>query len=200
MDIQMPVLVGVEANAIIRSKISKELPIVALTANAIKGDNDKYLAAGMNGYLSKPFIEKDLLNMVALWLNKIESVKFAFSDSTSADKLYDLTILQNVGRGDNEFVDKMISLFIAETPAKLIAMEQSYRLHDYKAMSEIAHQIKPILDNLGIFSLREPIRIIEKTGQQELNNTDIPLLLKTLRTTISLVIDALQNEISVLAD
>jgi PAS domain S-box-containing protein len=200
MDIQMPVMDGVEATAIIRSKISKELPIVALTANAIKGDNDKYLAAGMNGYLSKPFIEKDLLNMVALWLNKIESVKFAFSDSTSADKLYDLTILQNVGRGDNEFVDKMISLFIAETPAKLIAMEQSYRLHDYKAMSEIAHQIKPILDNLGIFSLREPIRIIEKTGQQELNNTDIPLLLKTLRTTISLVIDALQTEITELAN
>jgi PAS domain S-box-containing protein len=200
MDIQMPVMDGVEATAIIRSKISKELPIVALTANAIKGDNDKYLAAGMNGYLSKPFIEKDLLNMVALWLNKIESVKFAFSDSTSADKLYDLTILQNIGRGDNEFVDKMISLFIAETPAKLIAMEQSYRLHDYKAMSEIAHQIKPILDNLGIFSLREPIRIIEKTGQQELNNTDIPLLLKTLRTTISLVIDALQTEITELAN
>jgi HPt (histidine-containing phosphotransfer) domain-containing protein len=94
----------------------------------------------------------------------------------------------------------MISLFIAETPAKLIAMEQSYRLHDYKAMSEIAHQIKPILDNLGIFSLKEPIRIIEKMGQQELNNTDIPLLLKTMRTTISLVIDALQNEISALVD
>jgi two-component system, sensor histidine kinase len=200
MDIQMPVMDGVEATAIIRSKISKELPIIALTANAIKGDNDKYLAAGMNGYLSKPFIEKDLLNVVALWLNKIEGVRFAFSNTVSTDKLYDLTILQNVGRGDNEFVDKMISLFIAETPEKLIAMEESYRLHDFKAMGKIAHQIKPILDNLGIFSLKEPIRIIEKLGQQELNHSDIPLLLSSIRTTVSLVIDALQNEISALAN
>jgi PAS domain S-box-containing protein len=200
MDIQMPVMDGVEATAIIRSKISKELPIIALTANAIKGDNDKYLAAGMNGYLSKPFIEKDLLNVVAFWLNKIEGIAFAFSNASFADKLYDLTTLHNIGRGNKEFVEKMISLFIAETPEKLVKMEESYRLHDYKAMSEIAHQIKPILDNLGIFSLKEPIRIIEKMGQQELNNTDIPLLLKTMRTTISLVIDALQNEISALVD
>ena len=200
MDIQMPVMDGVEATAIIRSKISKQLPIIALTANAIKGDNDKYLAAGMNGYLSKPFIEKDLLNVVALWLNKIEAVKFAFSNTVSADKLYDLTILQNVGRGDNEFVDKMISLFIAETPEKLIAMEQSYRLHDFKEMGKMAHQIKPIIDNLGIFSLKEPIRIIEKLGQQELNHSDIPLLLTTIRNTVSLVIDALQTEITELSN
>ena len=200
MDIQMPVMDGVEATAIIRSKISKQLPIIALTANAIKGDNDKYLAAGMNGYLSKPFIEKDLLNVVALWLNKIEAVKFAFSNTVSADKLYDLTILQNVGRGDNEFVDKMISLFIAETPEKLIAMEQSYRLHDFKEMGKMAHQIKPVIDNLGILSLKEPIRIIEKLGQQELNHSDIPLLLTTIRNTVSLVIDALQTEITELSN
>ena len=196
----MPVMDGVEATAIIRSKISKQLPIVALTANAIKGDNDKYLAAGMNGYLSKPFIEKDLLNVVALWLNKIERVKFAFSDSTSADKLYDLTILQNIGRGNNEFVEKMISLFMSETPAKLTAMEQSYHLHDFKEMGKMAHQIKPVIDNLGIFSLKEPIRIIEKLGQQELNHSDIPLLLTTIRNTVSLVIDALQTEITELAN
>ena len=200
MDIQMPVMDGVEATAIIRSKISKELPIIALTANAIKGDNDKYLAAGMNGYLSKPFIEKDLLNMVAFWLNKIEGENFAFSNTTSADKLYDLTTLQSIGRGNKEFIEKMISLFMSETPAKLIAMEESYRLHDFKAMGKIAHQIKPVIDNLGILSLKEPIRIIEKLGQQELNHSDIPLLLSSIRTTVSLVIDELQTEISELAN
>ena len=199
MDIQMPVMDGVEATAIIRSKISKELPIIALTANAIKGDNDKYLAAGMNGYLSKPFIEKDLLNVVAFWLKKMEGVKFTCSNTNSSDKLYDLTILQNVGRGNNEFVEKMINLFISETPAKLIAMEQSYRLHDFKSMAEIAHQIKPVLDNLGVFSLKEPIRLIETMAQKAPNHTDMPLLLSKMITTLSLVIDALQNEISELA-
>lgn len=70
MDIQMPVMGGVEATRIIRDNISKSLPVIALTANAIKGDNEKYIEGGMNAYLSKPFKEMDLLNIVASWVNK----------------------------------------------------------------------------------------------------------------------------------
>jgi CheY-like chemotaxis protein len=70
MDIQMPVMGGVEATRIIRDNISKSLPVIALTANAIKGDNEKYIEGGMSAYLSKPFKEMDLLNIVASWVNK----------------------------------------------------------------------------------------------------------------------------------
>jgi len=70
MDIQMPVMGGMEATDIIRKTISPTLPIIALTANAIKGDNEKYLEGGMSAYLSKPFKEIDLLNIVASCLNK----------------------------------------------------------------------------------------------------------------------------------
>ncbi|MDN3654655.1 response regulator [Ferruginibacter paludis] len=70
MDIQMPVMGGMEATEIIRKTISQTLPIIALTANAIKGDNEKYLKGGMNAYLSKPFKEFDLLNIVASSINK----------------------------------------------------------------------------------------------------------------------------------
>ena len=70
MDIQMPVMGGMEATKIIRQDISESLPIIALTANAIKGDNEKCIDGGMNAYLSKPFKERDLLNVVAFWLNK----------------------------------------------------------------------------------------------------------------------------------
>lgn len=70
MDIQMPVMGGMEATEIIRKTISQTLPIIALTANAIKGDNEKYLKGGMNAYLSKPFKEFDLLNIVALSISK----------------------------------------------------------------------------------------------------------------------------------
>lgn len=200
MDIQMPVMDGVEATAIIRSKISKELPIIALTANAIKGDNDKYLAAGMNGYLSKPFNEKDLLNVVANWLNTTEGVKLKNGECQPYTKLYDLTAIQKIGRGDKKFVYKLLNLFIYQTPRRLMAMEEMYRINNFRAMGEIAHQIKPVFDNLGILSLKEPIRKIEKMGQQELNDNDLPLLLTTIRTTVSLVIDALQNEISALSN
>jgi PAS domain S-box-containing protein len=70
MDIQMPVMDGFEATKIIRESISKTLPIIALTANAINGDDQKCIAAGMNDYLSKPFEEAQLLNIISKWLEK----------------------------------------------------------------------------------------------------------------------------------
>ena len=60
MDIQMPVMGGEECTQIIRKDLLQNVPIVALTANAFKQDEEKYLAIGMNGYLSKPFSEKEL--------------------------------------------------------------------------------------------------------------------------------------------
>ena len=65
MDIQMPVMSGLEASQRIRNEISADLPIIALTANAIRGENDKCIAAGMNDYLSKPFEESALIKMIS---------------------------------------------------------------------------------------------------------------------------------------
>lgn len=195
MDIQMPVMDGVEATHIIRANISNDLPIIALTANAIKGDNEKYLAAGMNGYLSKPFSEKNLVNVVAFWLNKAKDIKWMQGDFKSAGNLYDLGTIEKIGRGNKEFVDELINLFVNETPNRLLAMEEMYRSNDYKAMGEIAHQVKPILDNMGILSLKEPISKLEKLGHLESNDEEIPQLLKKIKTTVNLVIAALGNEI-----
>jgi CheY-like chemotaxis protein len=67
MDIQMPVMDGIEATQAIRAAeaVSKiHVPIIALTAHAMKGDRDRCLAAGMDAYLSKPIVTADLLGMV----------------------------------------------------------------------------------------------------------------------------------------
>jgi CheY-like chemotaxis protein len=67
MDVQMPVLNGYQATAQLRQALRLATPIVALTANAIVGERDKCLAAGMNDYLTKPFEEVPLLKMVYKW-------------------------------------------------------------------------------------------------------------------------------------
>ena len=64
MDVQMPVLDGPSATRRIREELHMDIPIIALTANAIKGDRERFLAAGMNGYVSKPFDERELLEAI----------------------------------------------------------------------------------------------------------------------------------------
>ena len=66
----MPIMDGREATRIIRREHDKKIPIIALTANAIKGEMDLCLAAGMNDYVSKPFEEDDLIKKICFWLGK----------------------------------------------------------------------------------------------------------------------------------
>ena len=72
MDIQMPIMGGVETTHRIRSlddSSKSQITIVALTANAMKGDEEDYLAAGMNDYLSKPIAREELQAMLEKWLS-----------------------------------------------------------------------------------------------------------------------------------
>ncbi|WP_051718823.1 PAS domain S-box protein [Hymenobacter sp. IS2118] len=68
MDVQMPVMNGYVATALFREQFGPTVPIIALTANAIKGERSKCLAAGMNDYLTKPFQEAALVKMVHDWV------------------------------------------------------------------------------------------------------------------------------------
>lgn len=72
MDIQMPVMGGEEATRIIRQKETGErrIPIIAMTANAMAGDREKYLACGMDDYISKPVRRNDLLNLIEQHLSR----------------------------------------------------------------------------------------------------------------------------------
>jgi PAS domain S-box-containing protein len=198
MDIQMPVMDGVEAIGIIRKQISKSLPVIALTANAIKGDNDKYIEAGMSAYLSKPYKEKDLLNMVAFWLGKMLPVKDEVETirPASYNHLYDLSGLRQISKNNEGFVQKMAELFVAQTPALVAEMIEKYYEGEYKAMSAIAHKIKPSIDNMGIASLKDTIMEIEKKGKFEKDDKALPGLLEFIKITLLKVVELLKNELA----
>lgn len=70
MDIQMPVMDGVQATHLIRqTEGGQKIPIIAMTAHAMTGDKEKYIACGMNGYLTKPFRKKELIELIAQFSN-----------------------------------------------------------------------------------------------------------------------------------
>lgn len=164
MDIQMPVMNGLEATSIIRNELKSAIPVIALTANAIRGENEKCFAAGMNDYLSKPFEENQLIQIVSRWLD-IKNVKTAEIEATVVSEkiipLYDLAKLQEIARGNEGFIDKMLQLFIDQVPAAVKETKQALAQGDLGKVKSVVHRIKPSVASLGIDSVKEDIRNIE---------------------------------------
>jgi CheY-like chemotaxis protein len=178
MDEQMPVLDGLESARIIRRDIDTEIPIIALTANAIKGEYERCKAAGMNNYISKPFDEEELIRMLFSYLKEGKVGETVLRDDGEGSRaaegltgsgtkeeqvpLFSLRELWAIGQGSKTFVRKMVTLFLDQVPLATRKMKEAYDRRDFVTVKSIAHQIKPILDNLEIAGQAKGIREIEK--------------------------------------
>jgi PAS domain S-box-containing protein len=194
MDVQMPVMDGFEATAIIRNTISKDLPVIALTAFAINGDNLKCLDAGMNDYLSKPFEESQLLYVVSKWLLTYEAKQATqINQITNYDTpLYDLTGLIAMSKGNHKFINKMIMLFCDQTPAAVKEIQQAFAKRDYKKIKTTAHRIRPSIDSMGIQMLKNEIRQIETLAENNQDAEELAELIRKLHTVVEQVVEQLQ--------
>jgi signal transduction histidine kinase/DNA-binding NarL/FixJ family response regulator len=163
MDIQMPVMDGYAATALLRQQLGLTTPIVALTANAINGEREKCLAAGMNGYLAKPFKEEELLKIVSKWaLHHPDHAPIASQPETPPDmaasppieaKLYRTDELLKVGQGDLEFVAFMLETFVESCEEALQNLSQGMQDRDLVRLRTAAHTLRPNLVHLGAFHL-----------------------------------------------
>ncbi len=121
MDIQMPVIDGIEATALIRKRMGNKIPIVALTANAMKSDVEIYKKAGMDAVLSKPFTEPGLVNLLSMVLSNNTTLELKEEEP----KYYDLQILKEMSIGNQEFIPKMLNLFLSQTPLLVLEMKEA---------------------------------------------------------------------------
>lgn len=179
MDVRMPVMGGLEATKIIRAKLNSSLPIVALTGNAIKGDNEKCFEAGMNDYISKPFEQLDLNRVLVKWI--------ASKASSPRKDLIDLTNLKKMG--DSDFVDRMISIFIEETQKDLERFEQALENKNTHQLMDIAHKIKPSVKYVCHQDIYQDVLKIE---QNQMNETDLLKIALTLSLDLKEVLKQLQ--------
>jgi len=191
MDIQMPVMDGVEATRIIREELQLELPIVALTANAFKHDIQRYLDSGFNDYVIKPYEEEELLRKIARYNSSAQS---KLNGTLDAVQLYNLQALQTLSRGNEEFVDRMTSIFIELAENSVNALRISRRQTNYHDLRAAAHKLKPSLQQMGIDALYHVIRDIEQFNPHQTPLDVLDKNLERIYTVLSRVVSELKNE------
>ncbi|NNC95625.1 MAG: response regulator [Chitinophagales bacterium] len=183
MDVQMPVLGGIEATQIIRKELKMDIPIIALTANALKGESDLYIKAGMNEYISKPFKDVELLNKIGnlLQLPKVEVLRENDKEQDSLslaieNKLYDISKLGDMAAGNKVFVEKMLRIFCEETPKSIKLLKDHLDNEEYDKLRSVAHKMKPSIKMMSIDTIAEDVQMIEDFSGKKVNLDQLPSL------------------------
>ena len=171
MDVQMPVMDGFQATKIIREHeqgSQQHLRIIAMTAHALKGDQERCLAAGMDGYLAKPVQEKDLLAMVEGWAQtgstSLELETSAFQEETKP--VLDWQEALNRIRGKQKLLCKMMALFQEQSAQLLAEIDDAVQRNDAKLLERSAHTLKSSANSIGAFALGEIAQQLEIIGHE----------------------------------
>jgi signal transduction histidine kinase/CheY-like chemotaxis protein/HPt (histidine-containing phosphotransfer) domain-containing protein len=165
MDLAMPVMDGFEATAAIRAREQRtgsHQPIIAMTAHALKGDREKCLQAGMDGYVSKPFRRAALFEALA---NLVPAP--AEDQDTSG---FDLAEALAIVEGNRDLLADMVRLFEEEQPEQLAALHEAMRSHNHAGVALHAHALKGALTSLGAVAAAEAAKQLEmlaKAGAEE---------------------------------
>ncbi len=191
MDCQMPEMDGYEATRIIRDEKSSvrdhEIYIIAMTANAMKGDREKCLDAGMNNYISKPINRREFVNVVKQYLHNREeqldnfglrnSSDCAESDGDCGLKGKDpkpsIQIPRSEGIPDaiySEYADDedlvdIIDEFVVELKTDIEAMRKEMEVGNYDGLRRLAHQMKGAGGSYGYPMLTEEGRLLEDAAK-----------------------------------
>jgi PAS domain S-box-containing protein len=168
MDVQMPEMDGLEATAAIRASetgTDRHLPIVALTAHAMKGDREACLAAGMDYYLPKPVHVKDLLSI----LDKVhvgDNSGGAPSREDSAGPAFDLQDVLARVEGDRTLLAELIEIFRNESPRMVAEIKRCAESGDVKGLQRAAHALKGSAGNLGAGGARRAALALEMLARE----------------------------------
>jgi signal transduction histidine kinase/DNA-binding response OmpR family regulator len=153
MDLQMPIKDGYQTTEYIRCELKSDIPIIAMTAHSLVGEQQKCFDIGMNGYVPKPFKQADLLNEINRVMNKKPAENF---------KGIDLSYLLEMSCGDKNFVKDMMGLFISKVPAEIDLLEKAIDTGDYNTVKKIAHNMKSSLPIFKLDKLLKHLSLLEK--------------------------------------
>ena len=189
MDCQMPVMDGFAATGRIRElegvAATPRLPIVALTAHALKGDREACLAAGMDDYLMKPFKLDELRKVLGRWLPKapLASAEAGLPDGLVTDSelssenvaaavepAFDPDVLRSLQEGDPDgmadLLDELSSLYEHDAQARIVAIAEAAQRDDAAAVHRNSHPLASASGSLGLLRMQALCREIDGAARR----------------------------------
>ncbi|MEO5863966.1 MAG: response regulator, partial [Nitrospiraceae bacterium] len=194
MDCQMPLMDGFTATSHIRERERQtqaaRIPIIALTANAMEGDRDRCLAAGMDDYLSKPFSQDHLKEIVSRWLSQtgtsslqrdsgVASVEAAPESSTPTSHaeqvestgVVDCTAWEPIRRlkrpGHPDPLGKLLATYVEDSRTLVEQLRQAIDSHDSAMLHAVAHRLKSSSATLGALTVAARCKELEALGRSQ---------------------------------
>lgn len=155
MDIQMPVMDGYETTRRLRAdERFKKLPILAMTANAMEGDREVALAAGMNAHITKPIDPEELFNEIGKWIapKAATSAKIEGLDTEAGLRC---------SAGNPKLYRKLLNMFAASHVDTVREIQDALNEQDYELAQRLAHTFKGVAGTIGAAPLHEAAKATE---------------------------------------
>lgn len=168
MDVQMPEMDGLDATIAIRSwekAAGTHIPIMAMTAHAMKGDRERCLAAGMDGYTSKPIRIGELEKVLAELIPPRKTSKEPVSERSLVDGVIDRAALLAGIDGDHRLLRELVRLFMTDYPQRLAEIKEAIRHRNAGALGRAAHTLKGSVGNFAAQKAFAASERLEKMGR-----------------------------------
>lgn len=189
MDFQMPKMDGMQSSSKIFTDLKKDnrkTPrIIACTASDDESEKIAWSKVGVEEIMLKP-VSTDGINSI------FGKVDLQVAQHQNKKALYSTSKLESMSRGSEEFVLKMVDLFVADTPIALKGIEKGIKNNDFERVRALIHRIKPSLKMLCIDSIEKEVIDIEKYCQENKNLEKVPLLFEHVKKTCEEVILAMK--------
>ena len=207
MDMQMPIMDGINATIALRKiEQNKELPIIAMTANAMLQDKEKCIAAGMNAHLSKPIEPDELFRMLLEWVKPrfelplipvVENVENEIADATLL-QIEDLDVESAMRRisGNKSLYISILRKYITSQNNTAIEIWEALDADDYATAERIAHSCKSVSAAIGAIELQKMAAELEIMIREEVSRNMIDSKLALLKIKQATMISALEVAVS----
>ena len=179
MDVQMPEMDGLDATRVIRGKekeTGRHVPIIALTAHAMKEDRERCLQAGMDAYVPKPIKVQELFKVIEEILPEVPEPQETLEEKPTPSEAerttplegpsFDMEKALDMAGGDEEFLKELVGIYLSDCPEKLSKIRQAIEAQDNQTLYETAHSLKGASGNLGLTRAYELALELERKGKE----------------------------------